>query len=350
MSSPIAVVGAGLAGAICAHSLAQAGNSVQVFEKSRGVGGRMAVRRTPRPGDPGHPGDAPTEDAIDHGAPFFSARSTDFKHFLATLQGAGVVAPWAPSLAPTSFEPLDPLPLWVAQPDMPALCRHLLQPTAQLEVHTHHHIEALQRKGDRWHLHAAGQRVPQTFDAVVLAMPPAQASALLIDHQAAWARTAAKQPMLPCWTLLGTAAAPTGEMGRYALARPQHGPLATIIRNDLKPGRSTAPSGAVHWVAHATAQWSETFLQAPADEVLHQLQNALTRWLREPVVWQQAQVHRWRYASAVRGSVKPTEPCWWDAELALGVCGDYLGAGGVEGAWLSGQAMAHAMLRQAVCA
>jgi len=41
----VAVIGAGMAGLVCAQQLAQAGYSVVVVEKSRGVGGRVATRR-----------------------------------------------------------------------------------------------------------------------------------------------------------------------------------------------------------------------------------------------------------------------------------------------------------------
>jgi len=37
--------------------------------------------------------------------------------------------------------------------------------------------------------------------------------------------------------------------------------------------------------------------------------------------------------------------CWWDATQGLGVCGDFLGGTGVEGAWLSARALASALLQ-----
>ena len=40
----VAVVGAGIAGASCAHALSHSGHAVQVFDKSRGAGGRMSTR------------------------------------------------------------------------------------------------------------------------------------------------------------------------------------------------------------------------------------------------------------------------------------------------------------------
>ncbi|HIP78813.1 MAG TPA: FAD-binding protein, partial [Kiloniellaceae bacterium] len=41
----IAVIGAGLAGLLCARRLQDAGLHPVVFEKSRGLGGRLATRR-----------------------------------------------------------------------------------------------------------------------------------------------------------------------------------------------------------------------------------------------------------------------------------------------------------------
>ena len=43
-SQHFAVIGAGMAGIACARTLVQAGHRVTVFEKSRGLGGRMATR------------------------------------------------------------------------------------------------------------------------------------------------------------------------------------------------------------------------------------------------------------------------------------------------------------------
>ncbi len=41
----IAVIGAGVAGLTCAQKLQQTGRRVVVFDKSQGLGGRLATRR-----------------------------------------------------------------------------------------------------------------------------------------------------------------------------------------------------------------------------------------------------------------------------------------------------------------
>ncbi|MFQ3187204.1 MAG: renalase, partial [Marinomonas primoryensis] len=41
----IAIIGAGLAGSLCAHLLSQSGQTVCVIDKSRGSGGRASSKR-----------------------------------------------------------------------------------------------------------------------------------------------------------------------------------------------------------------------------------------------------------------------------------------------------------------
>ena len=60
----IAIVGAGLAGLSCAQALRAGGADVQLFDKGRGVGGRMATRRVDTPLGPA---------TFDHGAQFLTA-------------------------------------------------------------------------------------------------------------------------------------------------------------------------------------------------------------------------------------------------------------------------------------
>ena len=78
----VAVIGAGISGLICARTLADHGFPVTVFEKSRGVGGRMATRRT--------------ADGLrfDHGAQYFTARDDRFRRYVESWMHDGVVKPW----------------------------------------------------------------------------------------------------------------------------------------------------------------------------------------------------------------------------------------------------------------
>ncbi|MDD5480019.1 FAD-dependent oxidoreductase, partial [Rhodoferax sp.] len=64
-SKHFAIIGAGMAGISCARALVQAGQRVTLFEKSRGLGGRMATRDS-------------AFGSFDHGAQYFTARDKRF--------------------------------------------------------------------------------------------------------------------------------------------------------------------------------------------------------------------------------------------------------------------------------
>ena len=180
------------------------------------------------------------------------------------------------------------------------------------------------------------------FDAIVLALPPAQAAPLLAPHRSDWARQASAAPMQPCWTLMGVAHAPEAARG-WDLARPPSGPLEWVLRNDARPGRTRVP-GQAHWIVHARTDWSHRHLEQPAPWVRQQMQSSLADYLGGPVEWHHCVAHRWRYALP-QATHAPAESHWWDATRGLGVCGDFLGGSGVEGAWLSAQSMSAAVLR-----
>jgi renalase len=335
----VAVVGAGVAGAACAHTLSRAGLSVHLFDKSHGPGGRLATRCTEWVDQLGRAVKTP----LDHGALGFTARSSGFGGFVAQAEQAGWLAKWTPTLAPRSL-PLDSEQPWcVPVPDMPALCRNLVANEAASWAWQ---VEGLHKGPLGWQLQSPGRPFSELFDVVLLALPPVQAAPLLMPHRRDWAQRATLTLMQPCWTLMGIADAPGHDAQQaldWHLARPPEGPLAWVLRNDARPGRERV-AGHAHWVLHARAGWSRRHLEQPAEWVRTQMQAALAEWLGQAVAWQHSVVHRWRYATPQAPSAMPVSECWWDAAQGLGVCGDFLGGAGVEGAWLSAQALAAALL------
>ena len=86
----IAVIGAGVAGAACAAGLLRAGFDVTVFDKSRGVGGRMATRQAQWTDSSGIASAAP----FDHGCPHFTASRPRFRALVERAEKLGTVARW----------------------------------------------------------------------------------------------------------------------------------------------------------------------------------------------------------------------------------------------------------------
>ena len=158
----VAVVGAGIAGLACAQALVAAGALVQVFEKSRGVSGRMSTRR----GEGWQ---------CDHGAQYFTAREPAFRAEVQRWIDAGAAALWTPEMrvydgaeAGRFTSHSSRVDRFVGTPGMTAPGRLL---AASLCVHCNATVDSLQRTHDRWFLHTAeGGRHETSFDIVLLAM------------------------------------------------------------------------------------------------------------------------------------------------------------------------------------
>ena len=333
---PVAIIGAGLAGLTLAAGLQAAGRTVQVFDKSRGPGGRCATRRS-------------AAGRFDHGAPLIQASHPDFITALNAWTDQGWLAPVDTGLGG---------PGWIGVPGMNSWLQQLSQ---GLDIHTEQAIAALHHSPMGWHLKRLdGKPVNEPFEAVLLALPAEQAAALLATA------TAPNEPPLPlaeslktlssdpCWTVM---AAWPAELP-LALAHWQGsnalGPLASAWRQDPRPGRQAEPGVPSRWVLHATAAWSAQNLDARPEAVVQRLLDALAEVsgsrLARPS-W--AAAHRWRYAQL---STPLPAACAWDEALQLGGCGDAwagqatadgLPARGLERAWLSARALVKALTNPA---
>ncbi|MCU6454097.1 NAD(P)-binding protein [Sphingomonas sp. A2-49] len=301
----IGIVGAGIAGLSCADRLHAAGHTVRVFDKGRGLGGRMATRRI---------ASSAGAVAFDHGAQYFTARDPRFAAVVAGWHAAGFVAPW-PAAGPDA---------WTGTPGMSAVVKAL---SAQLDVQFDRRIDALRGGDGSWRLDPVCE---DAFDAVIVATPAEQAAPLLMAHDAAMATIAQRCPSAPCWTAM----AAFGE--RIAIADDilrDTGIIGWAARDSAKPDRG----GIEAWVIQADADWSRDHLEddeaAVVDALLAALAMAAKRPLPTPVV---RIGHRWRYAR-VRAS---GDGALWNDAAGIGAAGDWLLAPRVESAWLSGQLLA----------
>ncbi|MEO8311353.1 MAG: NAD(P)-binding protein [Caldimonas sp.] len=335
----VAVIGAGLAGASCGRGLRYADAQVTVFERSRHVGGRMATRLATWADDAGI-GQSAT---FDHGAQSFTAVRPRFRAFMARAVAEGRAVRWQPLVH--SSRSVASERCFVPTPTTPALCGHLL---AEATLHLERTVRRLQRAADgAWYVVSDGAPLAGPFRYVVLAVPPAQAAVLLAGHEDRWAAALMAKRMEACWTLMAV----TDDVDwPWDAAEPDRGPLAWVARNDRVPARG-APQGCAVWTAHATAEWSAARLEAEPGAIALELQAALRAQLPiagsngRPLRWHHASAHRWSHAGPAFDCDDSFDSgdALWNEALGLGVCGDWLGGGGVEGAWHSGDELADAM-------
>ncbi|MDX1723714.1 MAG: FAD-dependent oxidoreductase [Pseudomonas sp.] len=324
MTAPIAIIGTGIAGLSAAQALHTAGHEVQLFDKSRGSGGRMASKRS----DVG---------ALDLGAQYFTARDRRFVDVVQQWQARGWVAEWTPNLYHSKNGQLSASPdeqvRWVGSPRMSAITRAIL---GALPVHFSCRITEVFHGTQHWSLQDAEGHSHGPFSHVVIAAPAPQASALLAAAPKL-AGAASSVVMEPTWAVALAFATPldTKVDGCFV----QDSPLDWLTRNRSKPGRDGSPDT---WVLHASSSWSKQHLDMPKEAVIEQLHGAFAELIDcampAPIF---SLAHRWLYA-------RPASAHQWgslaDVDLGLYACGDWCLSGRVEGAWLSGQDAARKLL------
>lgn len=308
------VVGAGIAGLLCATVLERAGKSVRVLDKGRGFGGRMATRRM-------------AGGRLDHGAQFFTVRSPDFRAFVDEWLEAGWIREWF-RRAPWDRDPSGH-PRYCGVNGMTDVPKGL---AAGLAVERECRVErAVWDPSTGWTCAAAGGGEFRA-ECLVLTAPVPQSVAILEGAgihlpETDWERMRGidYEPSLAALLILdGPGGLP--DPGGLKLAE---GPAAWIgdnYRKGISPG--------VHAVTvHSTAAFARAHWDSPDAVRLPLLREAAAPFLQAAIV--DAAVHRWRY----NVPLNPWEDgpgYYWSEEFALGLAGDGFGGPRIEGSALSG--------------
>ena len=305
------IIGGGMAGLSAASALASTGRRIIVLDKGRGPGGRMAARRVEVAGKTVR---------FDHGAQYFTARDPAFRETVAAWEQAGVAARW-----PAAGEDA-----WVGTPGMNACVKAMAD---DLDVRWGVRAEQISHTGEVWHV----QTGEESFTAATLlvAIPAEQVAVILAEAAPGLAALAASVVSAPCWAVMAGFAEPL----TYAsdTFRSDTAPVSWAARNSAKPGRG----GSEGWVIHASPARSRELIDLPKDEAANLLLADFFAAVGvAPATPTHIDAHRWLYAlpQALRG-----EGAHFDPALGLGIAGDWLHSPRVEGAWLSGQALAQAV-------
>lgn len=355
----IAIIGAGMAGVSLAKALINRAD-VAIFEKARGVGGRMATRYQ-------------DQFSFDHGAPFFTQRSERFAMSLAAAKDAGVITSWQPKVVNLSLSPSDEIqtlnsdsePVWLAQPKMTQWAKWQL---AQLQksaadcmlapeqaasetkpngfsIRTATRVAKLVQYAKQWQLYSTDGEDLGCYDWVVSTAPVEQTRELFY-------------PLLPerpfdsaeiagCFSLmLGFEPNKAITECPWDIAYCDHPIIERLIWNHRKPGRDLGLS----LVVNAQNSWSQTHIDQPEEWVVEQILAAINALF--PAAAQKTsymRLQRWRYAQ-VSQAMKAGESQWHEqgfychVEKRLAVCADWCLSGRVESAFLSAQGLADKLL------
>lgn len=325
----IAIIGGGFTGLNVAKRL-EASADVTVFEKARGVSGRMSTRRA----EPYW---------FDHGAQYFTARHADFKAFVQAHIQNGLVRPWAANYVEMDYNCVvdrkdwsQHEPRYVAVPGMNALAKHLAQ---NLNVKLNTRIVELMQVNEKWNLLGEEGEFYEGFDWVVLTAPSPQAANLLPTEFAHLDSVKAVQ-MRACFSLMlgfsKTLVLP------FDAARIKNADISWLAVNSNKPGRE----GSCSLLAHSSETYAERHIDDDRQAVLAHLCTEVSNVIGQDVQHADYQtLHGWRYAN---NAVRKATSVFVDPVLKLAAGGDWCHGGRVEGAFLAAKELVEALKLQEV--
>lgn len=325
MRQRIAIIGAGLSGLTLARHLGERAE-VTVFEKARGVGGRMSTRYA----DPFY---------FDHGTHTFTARTPAFQAFLKPYADLGMIAEWSGKVIDLEIGRAATKRLWfephlVAAPHMNSLCKALAE---GVELRLRTEVAPLaQRPSGVWSLEDREGQALGAYDLVISTAPPAQTLALFQTALPGDTPLHAAR-MQGCYALMIGFHTPWDKP--WIAAKLRNSPLKWISVNSTKPGRDTRVTALV---AHSRRGWAEAHM----DDAMEDAQALLVAEFEAVTgidcrAADYISTHRWKYAI-----VEETQKSgfYLDAAQGIAATSDWASTSRVEEVWLNATALARRLL------
>ncbi|QOC92699.1 NAD(P)/FAD-dependent oxidoreductase [Micromonospora craniellae] len=307
------VVGAGIAGVACAGELARAGVPVEIRERGRVAGGRMASKRFD-----GRPADL--------GAAYLTVSDPDFAEVVRDWQTAGLAREWTDTFVSYDEagrrEATGPM-RWAAPRGLRSLVEHLAR---DLPVVVNRLVLGVE----------PGPSVDGTeCAAAVLAMPGPQAALLLAPTLADATEAVRRQNWAP--TLAAVLRFPTRRWADFRGAFVNDHPLLSLVCDD----GDRRGDGAPILVAHTTPEFAANHLAQPTGAATA-VEAAVRDLLALPDRAEHVHVHRWTYARPISDSGTGFH---FDGD-GIGLAGDAFGESRVQTAWRSGRDLGRALVQR----
>ncbi len=338
----IAIIGAGIAGATTAKLLVEQGYSVDVFEKSRGLGGRLTTKRL----DWAH---------IDIGAQYFTARDPRFTEQVKQWQVTQAAELW--EFTPFSIQDnqllhsSDTTKRYVGTPRMNSIVHHLRE---GLNINLDTRIHRILKRNDQgWCLIDESGKHYNDYDWLI-SSAPAEQSQYLLDNSpsdlTAISQQLPRNAHLPCWAV---ALATKGEVAREIQGIFGDETISWVSRQSAKPQRPMLGDYDDCWLLHFSSQWSTQHSKNTSQN----LPELALAWLNQylaPYKQNASQAlsckhnyqHFWLYAklSDEHSALTPII----ESNDKIAIIGDWCFGGRVEGSYLSALHVANFFRNKAI--
>ncbi|OUX37363.1 MAG: hypothetical protein CBE26_03450 [Kiritimatiellaceae bacterium TMED266] len=315
--SDVLIIGAGIAGLMCATRLQENGADVQLIDKGRNYGGRMATRQF----------DGAT---FDHGAQFFTVREHMFQHYVDQWDASGVIDVWFDTLSGGDSRH----PRWYAPKGMNSLPRHIAQ---SLTTDLSTKATRIHRIENEWVVCCENEISYRAKQLVVTT--PAPQTLELFKQSNIDLPSQLRSPLEDVRYEKGLAMllrlSSPSQLPAPGCKQFNHPSVAWIADNQIK-GISNQPALTVH----TTAMFASNIWDEPTENKISLVTDELAHLVKLSV--KSAQVHRWGYTMPVNPISERSLTC---PDLQLTIAGDALGGPRVEGSACSGLSAAEQIIQ-----
>ena len=321
MKRRIAIIGAGISGLTLAQELKDIAE-ITVYEKARGVGGRMSARYA-------------DSFVFDHGTQCFTARTKEFNDFLTPYTGNGIITQWSGEVI--NLEKGRPASKrkwyerhYVASPNMNSLCKKMAE---NLHLHIGTEIISVNKQQDgSWLLIGEESKKIGSYDLVICTAPPAQ-TMNLFEKYLPERNDINETNMHACFSLMIGFNKPWDQ--DWIAAKVHNNAIKWISVNSTKPGRNKANTC---FVAHSHNTWANKHIE----EDISLVQSKLIKIFEEVTEINcdnadYVSIHRWRYAIVCE--TKKSGP-YFDVVQKLAITSDWTCTSRIEEVWLSAMCLA----------
>ena len=319
----LAIIGAGISGLSLA-SLLKDKFQITIFEKARGVSGRMSTRRS----EPYF---------FDHGAQYFTARTDEFQNFLKPMLNIGLVKRWDARYVKFDNDKIierknwqDDEPRYVGVPAMNSIAKHL---ASGFDTRIKVRITDIS-KTDKWQLKDEEGNIYKGFDWVISTAPSHQTKDLMpADFK--FTKIVNEIQMTESFSVM------LGFKESFKLdfdaAHLINSDLSWIAVNSSKPERNEYFT----LMLNSSYEYSRDNIDGDREVALEHLVNVASKILNIDLTQAEYKtIHGWRYANNLK---RDDYEVLVDHENQLGACGDWCHGGRVEGAFTAAYNMAQAL-------
>jgi predicted NAD/FAD-dependent oxidoreductase len=324
----VAVVGAGMTGCLLANFLNSVNIDVNIFEKSRGCGGRASTKQT----DWGQ---------CDLGATIVPAQKDNFIDFMQGLCDQDIVSKWPKEIFVSQQNTGNPPPLenfisdrehFVFNGKMNAACRQWIK---NANLHTNSLIGQIRYlAGKGWQIKSNDVWHPELFDKIVLTAPWPQSKALIEQSELLIKLPDLSQSWTSCWSIALKLEQLVASEVDLVYLKDQS--IQTLVRDSGKPLRPQvltpeAESKNEIWVAQLTNNLSDELGKQGKEKAISIATKGLCELFDLPdKSVSNTYAHYWRYARP-RSGQKPLGILSQDNGLYVG--GDWSFGASIESAY-----------------